>query len=77
MTEKNGSRVMGEIGPPMKFHMQVAQVKKVLASVAKIYGAGNRVVFGDEGHDGSAGGAHTGRTGGGTTQPGWLPQAVA
>ena len=33
---------------PLKLNMQVAQVKKVLASVGKICGAGNRVVFDDE-----------------------------
>ena len=32
----------------MKFPLQIAPVKKVLASVAKICGSGNRVVFDDE-----------------------------
>ena len=38
----------GDEWTPVKFHMQVAPVKKVLASVAKICGSGNRVVFDDD-----------------------------
>merc|ERR1711994_513217 len=32
---------------PMKLKMQVANVKKILASVSKLYGKGSRVVFDD------------------------------
>ena len=35
----------GEDWQPVRFTMQVAPVKKVLGSVAKICGAGNKVVF--------------------------------
>ena len=38
----------GDEWTPVKFNMQVAPVKKVLASVAKICGSGNKVVFDDE-----------------------------
>ena len=38
----------GDDWTPVQFPLQVAPVKKVLASVAKICGSGNRVVFDDE-----------------------------